>query len=459
MSDLDLPFKCDPTNGGILRRKNGTDIQVTNHWEKPKRIEFGRTQWCVLVPIFSGQEHHVLHRSTVLPFIHEKLVNEGAYSQVYGAEICEGHHNYSLVSETSSVSGTGNTSLKQYIHTLIHVRHKNLIVAIKKLRRHNRGDFEKERRILDSIKAKEHGHLAELLFTYEYQTYEHKEIYNLVFLRADGNLREYWQKNPSPLFDREAVLWSFMQMRGITDALQTIHSFIVDKPHTMREERQMSGGPAVISLVPGEERFGRHGDLKPENILFFESLNGEVCCKITDFGLGRFHGHDTRTKDAPYTIYSSPTYEPPECHLGMLVSRRYDVWSLACLFLEWLSWMLKGWQAIEDFSKRRLEKSYITSGNSLEDDYFWSLQINDTGRGAIVRQGVRDWVSDLREDSKCSQLIQDLLTLIMDELLCIRPESRYEMAKLKQQLDQLLGKAERDVIYAIRAVPVCAPGL
>ncbi|KAF4544497.1 Protein kinase domain-containing protein [Lasiodiplodia theobromae] len=425
LTDADLPFVYQSATG-ILTRKDGTEIRSSKDWESATRFAFVRDQWNILTPIFSDKEHYQFHDNTILPFTHEELVSKGAYSEMYEATIHSAHHHWHQGPDQSPLS-----------------------VAIKKLHFHDEDEFEKERTILVALEGKKNNHLVKLLFSYEY-----RGIYHLVFRRATGNLRKFWELNPDPQFIPDTILWSLRQMIGITQGLRIIHNFKVTIPLSVTEvEMETPQGKAIMSVSNGEERFGRHGDLKPENILWFHDFTGDVC-QITDFGLGRFHGRDTRTKAAPYTIYSSPTYEPPECHIYLPVSRAYDLWSLGCLFLEWVSWMLAGWQAIEDFSRSRVEQSLIMNQDgAIYDDYFWSFVVEGNNRNARVRDGVEQWVLKLRQHPKCSQLIHDVLSLIMQDLLCIVPSRRSSAASLHNDLGALVSRAERDHGYALDPCP------
>ncbi|KAL1613620.1 hypothetical protein SLS54_010419, partial [Diplodia seriata] len=426
LSDSDLPFTYHMT--GILTGTRGNSIRSLSRWQLPKRVDIAKYQWGVLVPVFSGQQHYEFHDNTILPFVHEKLVSGGAYSDVCEARIHHAHH------ITTGVS-----------------RHSELFVAIKKLRYHDKAEFDRERSILVDLEDKNNSHLVKLLFSYEY-----KGNYHLVFMRAAGNLRDYWEQHPSPHFDLNTVRWSLRQMRGIARGLGVVHNFTFnDKalPSTEKTEMTTPQGKAVMSVMEKEVKFGRHGDLKPENILYFPNNDGGTC-QITDFGLGRFHGRETRTKAAPYTIFSSPTYEPPECHIFLPVSRAYDLWSLGCLYLEWVSWMLKGWEAIDVFSQNRVEESFILNGEGkISDDYFWSLRMQGNKRDARVRDGVERWVRILREDPHCSQLIHDLLNLIMNKLLCVIPKHRADASMLSEDLDSLLTNARKHHGYALAPRP------
>ena len=95
---------------------------------------------------------------------------------------------------------------------------------------------------------------------------------------------------------------------------------------------------AELKAVPREERYGRHGDIKPENILRFKSTlktgDERGVLRIADFGVGRIHGRDSGSRINPDTIQRSLTYEPPEYKLRRPVSRAYNIWSLASIYLE-----------------------------------------------------------------------------------------------------------------------------
>ena len=54
---------------------------------------------------------------------------------------------------------------------------------------------------------------------------------------------------------------------------------------------------------------------------------------------------------------------------GQEISQNYDVWSLGCVFLEFLSWFLLGYdEAIDRFAQERADDSL--QGNVKEDTFF-----------------------------------------------------------------------------------------
>jgi serine/threonine protein kinase len=168
--------------------------------------------------------------------------------------------------------------------------------------------------------------------------------------------------------------------------------------------------------------------------------------QIADFGLGTFHGRDSRSRVNPDTIFSSPTYEPPECKLRKPVSRAYDIWSLGCLYLEFITWLLKGSAEIEGFSEFR---GRLASTDINDDNFFTITRDSNSGPEAVVREQVIDWVNKLHEHEKCSALIHDLLDMIMGQLLVVDSKKRTEARWLYHQLKTYLDKAKENKQYLL----------
>jgi serine/threonine protein kinase len=240
-------------------------------------------------------------------------------------------------------------------------------------------------------------------------------------------------------------------MCGIADGLRLIHIFAVTYPLSVNGLGHIRvQGDAKLSVEEGEEWYGRHGDIKPENILWFKDdpdvLDDNGILKIADFGLGRFHGRDSRSKVNPRSVLSSPTYEPPELKLGTPVSRAYDIWSLACLYLEFITWLLKGSAAIATFSERRARE--VTAGFS--DDNFFTITGSEE---AEIRDGVIVWVNELHQHERCSALMHDLLDLIMGEMLVIDSKKRIDATALHLKLKDFVDTAEQDKKYLCEPKP------
>lgn len=149
------------------------------------------------------------------------------------------------------------------------------------------------------------------------------------------------------------------------------------------------------SDTPGHQTHGRHGDLKPENILWFKSYqntdpsSSRGILKISDFGLTRFHG--TMSKSHADATGVSPTYRAPEYDVAIKkVSQSYDVWTLGCVLLEFVTWYQLGWEEVHKFSRERIKDDDVQFKALPEDAFFnYVKHVNDNGKmGAKAKQSV-----------------------------------------------------------------------
>jgi serine/threonine protein kinase len=221
-----------------------------------------------------------------------------------------------------------------------------------------------------------HPHLISLLATYQYGGHFH-----LIFPWAECDLRTYWEtKIPNPPHDIDTLLWMARQCEGIAEGLDRVHhhetssmsSIILGfsdrdpmrSPWTPMTPSLMSPGPARRSSVkkPRTSRivFGRHGDIKPTNLLWFpdpRDSNGKGTIKICDFGAGEF-STDVSSLSSSNSISHTPLYRPPESDLpDFTVTNSYDVWTLGCLYLEFITWFMGGSNLLEEFKTRRGQSS------------------------------------------------------------------------------------------------------
>lgn len=229
-----------------------------------------------------------------------------------------------------------------------------------------------------------HPHLISLLATYE----RFNQFY-LVFPWADADLQDYWSKiTPKPSFHHDTIMWVATQCRGIAQGLLKIHKY----------ESSMSKKSGLL--------YGRHGDIKPENVLWFRDTNKEDnmgTLKITDFGLTEFSRH-SKTYKSRSKLAVSPSYRPPECDLeGVPIGRSYDIWTLGCLYLEMVAWLLGGWKLVQSFHNKRLAVDRLWP--DIESDTFFELvQVKDSNSiAATVKPAVIEvsLVLNLFEVNQC----------------------------------------------------------
>lgn len=203
--------------------------------------------------------------------------------------------------------------------------------------------FFNEVNVLWRLDGTVHRHLLTMLTAFVRGSQE----FNFVFPLAECNLAMYWACPATWRWEAESFTWAADQMCGIMGAIERLH-----EPKHLHEPR----------LEP-EDRFGLHADIKPDNILFFRSSQyPRGILVLSDFGLSEFHRETSRSNIPNQKIPGVPQYRPPECDVqGGKISRKYDIWTLGCLFVDLLTWLLGG-QPLLDRMEIEVETPYITGG-------------------------------------------------------------------------------------------------
>ncbi|KAJ4248819.1 hypothetical protein NW762_012657 [Fusarium torreyae] len=248
-----------------------------------------------------------------------------------------------------------------------------------------------------------------------------------MFPWADGgDLREFWKNNDLRPRTPALILWSLRQMLGIVSAIRALHG-----------------------------KNGRHGDIKPQNILhFLESEGGnndeEGILVIADVGISKFHRETTSMRNAPTNSKEvTVSYEAPEAQSdqreGKPRSRRYDMWSLGCMFLEFTVWLVHNNYAVRSFRRRRLPRDDPTTapGNFFTRSSESSFQIHSA---------VTEAIKHLRSNPLCksNSALGDLVQLIEEHLLQTEVLKRAEAPELFDRLEKIVRAAEERQEYVGR---------
>ncbi|RKL47813.1 hypothetical protein BFJ72_g2044 [Fusarium proliferatum] len=244
-------------------------------------------------------------------------------------------------------------------------------VAVKSLKNTSRdkGTSNKELEMLKRFSGLSHPNIITLLATYTLNNQFH-----FILPAAEYDLLMYWKIHPGPLVNpasasSEGLVWLSGQIRNIVGALAHIH-----------EGRKANMDTEVM--------FGRHGDIKPANILWFRSRKERRgVFVISDFGIADAHREETRSIISAADLPVTPRYRAPECDIrDGRISRAYDVWSLGCVLLEMISWILGANELRERF-KEILVSPYITGVKTdIYYDFHW------LGPGEGYRVGVKEQI-------------------------------------------------------------------
>ncbi|KAM7216462.1 Serine/threonine-protein kinase par-4 [Rhypophila decipiens] len=372
-----------------------------------------RQQWQVLTPVFSIEKaSHDLSSQAILPFekVKGKVPAQGAFGIVHEVKIQEGH----FLGETI----TGGTSGKYEWPATFAVKE---IKTNEQVRDELEETFTNEARHLQMMNSHYSDHIVR--FVTAFTTMGGDDIgtrkYYLVFEWADGgNLQDLFKQHPNPTLSKHLIKSVVKQIHGLASALQLTH----------------------------EKAMIRHGDLKPGNILRFkksppgssspvsgdggeedeEDIIGTL--KIGDWGLAKYHAVATELRgNATKTVHGTAMYEPPEVdpdlHLGVgdnkRLGRSYDTWSMGCIILEIIIWLIYGYDGVVDFeSDVRSHKATV----SIPCYVVEVVKGSDPPRyQAKVRPIVNSWINHLLKEELCgaNQALGQLLRIVQQDLLVV----------------------------------------
>ncbi|KAK0669116.1 kinase-like domain-containing protein [Cercophora samala] len=410
ITDDHLPLQVDhgdgDGDGGILvsnSARRSFKFLSTKSWSDAKRQDFIDTQWTVLAPLFSTIGQHIsLDHRCPLPFVPGggkvwvKVGDAGTNRVVvYHAQIERSHR----------------------IEAFEHYKH----IAVKEFK--DQISFEKEASNLEQVQQLNNRHLIKLL-----GSCERGSAYYLIFQWANGgDLRSFWENRDGLPRTKKLLLWILQQNLGIIGALRDLHNSKL-----------------------------RHGDIKPHNIFLFQFEDGadieSGLLVIGDFGISRFHTQATVNRvGGTNTAEVTVLYEAPEAEsdrqLNRPRSRKYDIWSLGCMLLEFIVWFVYKFEAVESFRRRRNASS--RDPTTAPGNFFIQPEA-----GVIeLHSQVLEAIAHLRQDSRCQEdrALGALITLIQQRLLRTDPADRAEASEVYDKFKQIVDTACADPSYLFRS--------
>ncbi|KAI1640424.1 kinase-like protein [Biscogniauxia mediterranea] len=355
----------------------------------------------------------------------------GGFSQVYQVRIDKSHYDF------------GDLGMP----------HPEGLFAMKKLNSHSRDAFNLELQSLlfsihNTYNEKSKDHIIRVLATFEMEESSvNTTNYYLLFDWAEGNLGRFWDKNEKLIGDKSHGKWMSEKFYEICLALQCVHNERDALANRHRDILQQSlrGTDRDIS-----DLYGRHGDIKPDNILWFlkSSQNGKDLGSLVlaDFGLGKLHTQVTRSLSKPNQVPMTATYRAPEFDLpNGLISRASDIFSLGCVFLEYITWFLLGSDAVNKFSDFRETRDIY----EFDSDTFFTIETGSTQ--PVLKTRVKDWIQKLQANENCSCYLDQLLEIIQDGMLEPVREKRIKIVPLIREMEKLKLSCERcDSFYLER---------
>jgi serine/threonine protein kinase len=158
-------------------------------------------------------------------------------------------------------------------------------------------------------------------------------------------------------------------------------------------------------------------------------------------------------------MYASPTCSAPEAMLGGPISRAYDIWSLGCVFLEFITWLFEGNRGFYIFVQRRTDlrnhnfENLFENLDGIANDCFYTSKYLDSERSPAcveMNSSVTAWIKCLHQDPRCSGMVDEILDLISHRMLRVQPGERIRPDELASQLGRIL---ERNSEYLLGTNP------
>ncbi|EAA32707.3 HET-domain-containing protein [Neurospora crassa] len=364
----------------LLEKKRGKPI-----WRTDVNINaFLTQQWAFLAPTFPPPPGpHVMEvwGHTVLPFIdrNEIVDDVGAFGAVY--EVTPHEANITDVGLKGSRIAVKRLKFQQSKDTP--ERREGEVAWIKEVKIHH------------EIAQMNHPHIIDFICAIHGVIIDRGPEHLLLFRWADqGNLNSFWRSHPNPRVSASLVQEIMIQFQGLTEALYKLHT-------------------------PGKKGSYRHSDIKPDNILSF-STPGRMSSdehpdigtlKLSDLGLAKYHVEATGYRHQTSAKYTTHRYQAPEAVTDEDGARstRYDIWSMGCVMLEFVIWLLYGNETLKRFNVQITTKS---SGS-------WFMK---KGQTAKLHDTVAQTMNFMLEsDPECQDgtAVGELIRLVKERLLVV----------------------------------------
>ncbi|KAB5571983.1 kinase-like domain-containing protein [Coniochaeta sp. 2T2.1] len=433
IDDQDLPLANVPRPGTTkliyLSHKDEPlqPLQFLQSWESGDCEYFDKEQWTVFAPYFAkgpdgGPLFYDLTERDVLPWSWPVEVDaSGGYSRVSRITIHENHHEFE-----DSTPGKESFAVKWLDPVNMRAAYLSDCSDEQCKKEGLRKAFTLEVEALRRFSGdKAHKHLVSLL-----TACKHGPHYYLVFPWAhEGNLKEFWKNTKlEPPLEKKNIAWIISQCHGVADGLRLIHQY---------PERDQSGRA---------KDYGRHTDIKPQNFLVYKKKDDPSdlgTIKLSDFGLCDFHRAETRSRLAVARLRGvTATYRPPEYDIpGDNISRSFDIWMLACVYLEFITWYLGGYEYVEEFGQARsttVSADGASSHFTFDEFFDWvavpnvSVQHDEPSTGTErkyrVKPAVIEWIEKLKRHEHCSKEIRQFLELIRISMLIVEDNNKIKRA-------------------------------
>ncbi|KAI8625091.1 hypothetical protein F5Y19DRAFT_479965 [Xylariaceae sp. FL1651] len=403
-----LPWECFNSN--------------SRGWTTKKREDFCDKQRAFLAPTLKADYTNPTYKAEQpLPFISEgRGLQRGGFGFVIPATIPAEHQNY-------VENLTPNDKLYVAVKVLS-INEANVTDATEEY------FFQRERKTLKAMVFANKDHLIKFHGTFKREikapngnsvnSYERGFVFPWA---TGGNLLDYMKKQTverdlEGKIQSSALCWALGQIRGLADGIRGLH---------------------IMNA--------RHGDIKPNNILLFPIPENQSKYKlvIADAGLAKIHQLSTsKRSNFTTTKHVSKMHQPPESVAngagGVILSRRYDIWSFGCVMFEILVWLVRGLNEYKMFLRSMTQDSA-----NEEPLHFWFVENSVKGLSSTVEDWKGRLSRSIQEDPgpvrrEFKDALSKLLNLVMTRLLVIDPENRADAVEMWEDIEKICGNDPLD---------------
>ncbi|KAH7110127.1 kinase-like domain-containing protein [Dendryphion nanum] len=379
--DEKLPIEIKITQARDLGESDieeESDIIETG-WSYMNLEDFAYSQWLFLSPTFFGNNfRYQFDYRTRMPFINYDSLSqrEGQFSVVEQWRV---HRDHLQLGRTTGIHSKSD---------------EHPYVAIKELKTfglHNntfKAVAEELATTLEKVRELDHPHLIKAIAYYK----KGDRHYVMFPWATQGNLQDFWNRGPYTL-DPGFFEWVFTQLCGVAEAIERLHG---------------SNNP----------KLWRHLNLKPEKILCFDNdstQDGSCVFVITFVASIRVDNRIISEMWEGHISSRTLMYDPPEAELQphLPKSRQYDIWSIGCIYLEFIIWLLYGTKELQHF------RDDLCGFRAAMRFYVVEEVQNTRTKTAQLNSAVQKWIDWIRKDPRCPEqtAIRSLIELVVKRLL------------------------------------------
>lgn len=217
--------------------------------------------------------------------------------------------------------------------------------------------YKREIDALRVVDQHRHRHILPLLASYSRLRNGVMEYY-LIFPQARCNLMNMWEEHTGPPFDGVIFTWMLSQCHGLVHALFQIH----------HESKDFAASRLC----------GRHGKFHPFYILVFadgtEPEDHPGTLVLSDFKNAEFYPQSSSLSEYGIEESGRP-------------SRWWDIWSLGCFLLSFVSWFLGG-SGLRKKLQAGFAQAYQEARKNNLSNNLGTGTGRDDSRGPIIRKMV-----------------------------------------------------------------------